>query len=85
MSYKFPICTTKNVPIFLKSQCGSADFDPWHNTEDVPAELPPGIFGKPQFLNNIGIITCRDGAGIIINTSYSKLISRGIMQWLFRY
>ena len=60
-------------------------FDPWHNAEDVPAELPPGIFGKPQFLDNIGIIAFKDGVGIIDNTSYSKLISRGIMQWLFRY
>lgn len=54
-------------------------FDPWHHAEDVPAELPLGTFGKPQFLDQIEeeYLACRDGVGIINTTSYSKLIIKG--------
>lgn len=62
-------------------------FDPWHNSEDVPAELPPGTFGKPDFLEQIEeeYLACRDGVGIIDNTSYSKLIIKGDQHVVVEY
>lgn len=54
-------------------------FNPHHNRDDPPEELPPLSFGKPEFFEHIEdeYLVCREGVGLIDMSSFAKFLIKG--------